>query len=162
MKKSLLSAILLTILIVAFTGCATIVSDSTYPVSITSDPNEAKITIRSSRNIAVYQGKTPAVVNLPSGDGFFKKASYTVTFSKPGFEDSIYTLTANIDGWYWGNILLGGIIGMLIVDPATGAMWQLDPQIFVEMKPIASNNSLSIMDINDIPDSWKNHLIKIS
>lgn len=30
-----------------------------------------------------------------------------------------------MDGWYWGNILFGGLIGMLAVDPATGAMYKL-------------------------------------
>lgn len=32
-----------------------------------------------------------------------------------------------MDGWYFGNILFGGLIGFLIVDPATGAMYTLKP-----------------------------------
>jgi len=30
-----------------------------------------------------------------------------------------------MSGWYWGNILIGGLIGMLVVDPLTGAMYKL-------------------------------------
>lgn len=33
-----------------------------------------------------------------------------------------------MNGWYIGNLLFGGIIGLLIVDPATGAMWTLIPR----------------------------------
>jgi hypothetical protein len=32
-----------------------------------------------------------------------------------------------VDGWYFGNLLFGGLIGLLIVDPATGAMYKLEP-----------------------------------
>ena len=33
-----------------------------------------------------------------------------------------------INGWYFGNIIFGGLIGMLAVDPATGAMYTLSPK----------------------------------
>jgi hypothetical protein len=42
-------------------------------------------------------------------------------------------LTSTIDGWYWGNLLIGGIIGMVFVDPLTGAMWKLDPFIYMQL-----------------------------
>ena len=32
-------------------------------------------------------------------------------------------LETRMNGWYLGNIIFGGLIGALIVDPATGAMW---------------------------------------
>ncbi|QYM78788.1 hypothetical protein K0B96_16015 [Horticoccus luteus] len=32
-----------------------------------------------------------------------------------------------MSGWYWGNILFGGLIGMIVVDPITGSMWNLSP-----------------------------------
>lgn len=34
-----------------------------------------------------------------------------------------------MNGWYLaGNILLGGLIGWIIVDPITGGMWTLSPE----------------------------------
>lgn len=40
------------------------------------------------------------------------------------------TLTYKLNGWYFGNILFGGAIGMQIIDPATSAMWKIkDPTI---------------------------------
>jgi hypothetical protein len=35
------------------------------------------------------------------------------------------TVTGSMSGWYFGNILFGGLIGMLAVDPLTGAMYVL-------------------------------------
>jgi hypothetical protein len=159
--KKLWGILFLVTVVVVLTGCATLFSQSTYPVSITSNPEKAKITITNMQNVVIYQGVAPAVVNLTAGDGFFKAASYIVTFSKPGYDDSIYNLKSNLDGWFWGNLLLGGVVGMLIVDPATGAMWKLDPHVSVNMIPQNSVSSLSIMDINEIPQKWKEHLIKI-
>lgn len=47
-------------------------------------------------------------------------------FSSPGYEEKVVPVIFELDGWYFGNILLGGVIGMLIVEPATGAMWKID------------------------------------
>ncbi|WP_174263189.1 CsgG/HfaB family protein [Citrifermentans bemidjiense] len=40
-----------------------------------------------------------------------------------------------MNGWYWGNIVFGGVIGLLIVDPATGAMWKMDDTLMVPLSP---------------------------
>jgi hypothetical protein len=40
-----------------------------------------------------------------------------------------------MDGWYIGNILFGGLIGILIVDPLTGAMWKLDDVVYGNLSP---------------------------
>jgi hypothetical protein len=37
-------------------------------------------------------------------------------------------LDSTLSGWYFGNILIGGLIGLLIVDPLTGAMYDLEPE----------------------------------
>lgn len=161
MKKIIL-AMCLVVSLFAFTGCATVVSDSKYPVTISSDPQDAKITITDKSNRVVYVGNTPANVTLESGAGFFSKASYTIKFEKEGYEPSIYTLTGTLDGWYWGNLLIGGVLGMVIIDPMTGAMWKLDPSVAIDLGQKRSSLSVSVMDIHDIPQQWKDSLIRIS
>ena len=37
------------------------------------------------------------------------------------------TLTRKTNGWVWGNIVFGGIIG-LIIDASSGAMYKLTPE----------------------------------
>ena len=66
-------------------------------------------------------------VTLELKRGYFKGKDYTVHFSKPGYVEHQVQLKRTIDPWYaLGNLLFGGLIGWLIVDPATGCMWTLD------------------------------------
>jgi hypothetical protein len=97
------------------------VSKSSYPLSINSTPSGAKLSITDKAGKEIYLGNTPATVKLKAGAGFFSRAEYQVRFSNPGYNDKTVPVIFDLDGWYFGNILLGGLIGMLIVDPATGA-----------------------------------------
>ena len=45
------------------------------------------------------------------------------------------SMSARLNAWYWGNILFGGLIGWLIVDPATGAMWKLKDEFTLHLSP---------------------------
>lgn len=61
--------------------------------------------------------------------------------------------------------MLGGVIGMLIVDPATGAMWTLDTsEINATLKKATTTETptLEILNINDVPENMKQHLVKIN
>lgn len=108
-------------------GCASIVSDSQYPVTVHSNPPGAEYQIRNRSGNVIHQGTTPSTVTLKSGDGYFKGARYNLQFTKEGYEQQSQTLDSSMDGWYWGNLLLGGGIGMLLVDPLTGAMYKMPP-----------------------------------
>jgi hypothetical protein len=54
---------------------------------------------------------------------------------------------------------------MLIVDPATGAMYKLDNAGITEnlsRTAPATSTSLHVLDKNQIPDSLQSHLVKIN
>lgn len=53
------------------TGCATIVSDSDYPVSIQSNPSGASFVIKNRKGNVITSGITPQVVLLKAGAGYF-------------------------------------------------------------------------------------------
>jgi hypothetical protein len=112
------------------TGCASIVKGSDQKVSFTSEPSDAKVVINDVRQgKEVEIGSTPFTTTLKRGAGYFKKARYNVTFEKPGYQTEAIVLEGTPGGWYiGGNLLFGGGMGWLIVDPATGAMWTLEPQ----------------------------------
>lgn len=161
--KNVIVLFLLAAIVISSNSCATILSKSVYPVQLNSNPDGAKVTVLNRDGIEVFRSTTPATAMLKSGDGFFKKASYRITFSKEGYADKTYPLTATIDGWYFGNILIGGVIGMLIVDPATGAMFKLDQQYIdgnLSSEGSASLDSpqLKIYDISEIPKEWVSKL----
>jgi len=155
-------------LITISSSCATIVSKSKYPVSIDSTPKGADITITNGKGEQVFTGKTPTLVRLKSGAGFFKNASYEIKISKDGFTSKTVQLKATLNGWYFGNLVFGGLIGLLIVDPASGAMYKLKQldvnETLTEAKTTAAveqTHQLRIYDINEIPESWKSRLVAI-
>jgi hypothetical protein len=150
---------------VLFSSCATIFSRTSYPVHINSNPQGADIRIVDTHGREVYNGITPASVKMKSGAGFFSRAEYRITFSKEGYTDKTIFITADIDGWYFGNILLGGLIGMLIIDPATGAMWKIDTEYVNETLSEAKTSSerkLEIIDLADVSDDLRRHLVRIN
>ncbi|WP_256730386.1 hypothetical protein [Pseudomonas sp. ANT_H12B] len=123
--------------LVAMSGCASIVSDSKPEVGIYSLPTTAKYSITNSRGIIVASGVTPGRVLLESGRGYFKGEDYKVTFRKEGYQESTVPMKTTVNGWYWGNIVFGGLIGMLIVDPLTGAMYTLPDDVTGRPSPLA-------------------------
>ncbi|MGQ7956478.1 hypothetical protein ACUTAF_01945 [Pseudomonas sp. SP16.1] len=138
--------------VVLLSGCASIFSEQTYPVQITSEPPRASIEIRDEDGNVVYNGSTPATVKLASSAGYFDGERYTVTFRKPGFDDEQFVIDSGVDGWYWGNILLGGVLGMLIIDPATGAMFNLPRKAAATMKPTVEA-AASALPVGAVPSA---------
>jgi hypothetical protein len=110
-------------------GCASIVSKSDWPVTVNSKPDGAVCTVRNKKGTVISKAVTPTIFTLKSGDGYFRSANYTLMFEKEGYQPATTELSTGLNGWYWGNIIFGGLIGMLIVDPATGAMWSLDESV---------------------------------
>ena len=149
-----------------FSSCAFIVRKISYPILISSTPSEAKIVIKDKKGIEIFSGLTPAAVKLKAGSGFFGKARYQVIFTKDGFIKKTVPVEFKIDGWYFGNILLGGLFGMLIVDPATGAMYKLETEFLnetlVQSTASVQKEELKVYVLNEIPAEWSNHLVEIS
>lgn len=142
-------------------SCASIVSKNTYPVNIQSTPSNAGFTVKDASGSIIHQGVTPSVVNLKASAGFFKPASYVLTFNKSGQSTRTHQISATMDGWYLGNILFGGIIGMLIVDPATGNMWAMEKSINVHLAD-QSTAGLTIKDINTLSVEDRKNLIPLT
>ena len=150
-------------------GCASIVSDSSYPVSITSTPSNISFEILNSSGQKIQTGTTPNMVMLDAGDGFFDGAEYTVVYKNNGKEIKRIALDSGVDGWYiFGNFFFGGLIGWLIVDPATGAMFTLPEGVLADLtnelntSTTANQTSLKIMDINNVPAPLRNQLVAVN
>lgn len=116
--------------------------------------------------LTVYQGTTPSIVTLTAAAGYFSPAKYQVEFTKKGCPTQTVPLTATIDGWYFGNLLFGGILGMVIVDPATGAMWKLPDNVNTSLTSVASIQSengktIRIVDRSFIPRELEAQLIAV-
>jgi hypothetical protein len=153
--------------LVALASCATIVSKTSYPVNITSNPSGCRVVVKKADGSVVHQGTTPATVTLSSRGGYFKPAKYTLEFSKPGLPSQNLALTAEMNGWYMGNILIGGLVGMLVVDPASGAMWSLPDNVNANLTPLASvsdgnGKTVAIVDRNVVPADIQSRLVALN
>lgn len=147
------------------TSCASIVSSSSWPLTVKSEPAGAQVQITNRNGISVFNGQTPAVISLKSGSGFFTSESYLVKITLDGYEEKTIPVKCTLNGWYFGNIVFGGLIGLLIVDPATGAMYRLETNNIDESLTTNATSktekALKIMDINDISQDMRKHLVSI-
>ncbi|MCZ7627552.1 MAG: PEGA domain-containing protein [Candidatus Methylomirabilis sp.] len=96
MKEARLAALLFAL--VALAGCASIVSGRTQEVSFTSNPEGATVTV-NGRII----GKTPLTANLQREKG------QSLAFSKEGYKTLSREFETDLNGWFWGNIVIGGL-----------------------------------------------------
>jgi len=113
---------------VLISGCASIVDGGAKTVRINSDPPGAKISVFDKNGNAITNQTTPASISLKRHSGYFSGEKYKLVLESPGFYPSEIYIQSSVNGWYFGNIVFGGLIGLLIVDPATGAMWTLSPR----------------------------------
>jgi len=105
---------------------------TTQEVGISSSPSDAAITINGQN-----MGTTPMILDLK------RKNSYMVRFELTGYENYETNLTRKTSGWVWGNIVFGGLIG-LVVDASAGGMYKLTPeQISAEMRGQSTENQIT-------------------
>lgn len=116
MKPTLLKLISGCLTIALFAGCASIVSGTTQPIKFSSDPSGADVRIDG-----VSRGRTPAELEIST------RSPHTVRIELAGYQTYETKLERKMNGWIFGNIFFGGIIG-LIVDASTGAMYGLTPR----------------------------------
>jgi hypothetical protein len=144
------------------TGCASIVGEKEQSVTINSSPSNADVLITDERSMEVHSGTTPSTVQLRKSDGsYFGGKSYTVEISKEGYESRTMMISSSPNGWYiGGNLIFGGFIGWLIVDPLTGAMYNLTPDTLnaslgESVVTTDSDSEITLVLVEDVP----NHMI---
>src|SRR5271167_4692773 len=97
-------------------ACATIIHGTRQEVGILSSPTGAEVWVDN-----VKMGETPVVAKLR------RKDTHTVKLILPGYQPYETTITRSVSGWVWGNIAIGGLIG-LGVDAVSGGMYKLSPE----------------------------------
>lgn len=147
MKKSIITCSLALTLL--FSSCATIISGSKQNVKFSSNPSSATIFIDE-----VEVGKTPFEIKLA------RKSEHAVLIKLEGYQTYQTTLTKKFNAWYIGNILIGGWIG-LIIDPITGAIYNLSPnEISAQMNVTTAFKNSNKNDVNiaialNVDPNWK-------
>lgn len=115
------------VLLVAFftSGCATVMSEGgQQKLTFNSEPAEATVIV-AGRVI----GKTPVSASVKRGK------DTPITIEKEGYKTHTAELSTTLNGWFWGNILIGGLLGST-TDGATGAIHEYAPnKYFVTLVP---------------------------
>ncbi|WP_193212728.1 hypothetical protein [Luteolibacter marinus] len=148
---------------VLLSSCATIITQASRDVSIQSNPSGLSFTVVNSDGETVGAGMTPQTVRLSARGGYFKPAKYTVQVKRSGKVLGTHQVSAGINGWYFGNILIGGLVGMLIVDPLTGAMYRMPKTITVDATSLAGEGprSLTIASIETLSPEQRATLVRL-
>lgn len=176
MQRSLLRTTLsLGAILLLLSGCATIFTGDSQTVRFSSEPSAVSFELIDSSGKVIHQGVTPAVVELKRGSGFFQSADLTLRASHGGRTTEMH-LDQKFAGWYLGNVIFGGLIGILVVDPATGAMWSFDENVHFDLEDPDANTGLeilsertrnpveggiSVLSLDDVPDALRSSLVRL-
>lgn len=133
-------------LVACLSGCSHIMNGSTQAVTFKSEPDGAALTITNRAGEKIHTGTTPATVTLARGAGYFQAETYTISLVKDGYAPKELKITGTMSGWYIGNLLFGGLIGMLAVDPVTGAMYIFPESINGKLEAAPAKTSLATPD----------------
>jgi hypothetical protein len=118
-------------------SCSSIINGSTEDLTVMASPSDATITIDS-----VYRGEGLFKVNVDRGK------VHTIEVSKDGYRTARIETGVDVAGWYWGNFLSWGIIGM-ITDLISRAAFGIDPDpVLVVLSPGTGKPDVRVHDTN--------------
>jgi hypothetical protein len=124
--QSLFRAALLA-LVACLPACASIVSGTDSTTYLETKPVDARC--RMHGQDFTREVVTPTSVPLPA-----KASPITVECNAEGYQRTIQQIEASHDGWVFGNLIFGGIVGG-VVDIARGAGKKFPPQMQVLLDP---------------------------
>jgi len=118
MRKCVKSLLLCSVVfwVSSATGCATIVSGTTKEITVTSNPAGARVTVDGGST----QITTPGKIILK------RDSRHVLTFAMDGCEPQTVTIEKKLNGWVFGNLLIGGAFG-IVIDIVSGSVNDLKP-----------------------------------
>ena len=122
----MLSIIYVVVLILATSGCATVIDGSSQLVTFNSSPNGARIYANG-----MEVGTTPLITSL-------KRSKTTMILAKNNcYEDQQLSLQTKLNTYFWGNILFYGGLFSSTTDYASDAMIEYSPNMYyITLNPI--------------------------
>ena len=114
---------------VMLSGCATITQGSSQSVSITCNVEGATVFLDDLKI-----GTTPF-------QGTIKKGKNTIRVEMDGYKTATVALQKKTDGWFWGNIIFGGLVGST-TDGISGAAYVYAPATY--QVDLQSNSQTSL------------------
>ncbi|MCP4146288.1 MAG: PEGA domain-containing protein [bacterium] len=112
--RQTISILILVSMIFTLTGCATLMKGQYSDLSVSSDPDGAKVFVNGK-----YAGMTPIKLELKAGE------MCTIEFKKDGYKTETREIKNKIGaGWLILDVVCG--IVPVVVDAITGSWYELD------------------------------------
>jgi hypothetical protein len=125
MLRKIISLSAVLCLVAVSTGCATIVAGGPDTAMVNSKPEGARVSLDG------YPcGTTPCTVT------FKRDCEGILTFEHPGYRKHMVDIDKTLNGWFVGNILFGGLIGIGIDLVASNQGKYPGDPVFVELEPV--------------------------
>jgi hypothetical protein len=136
LTKTIASVAIIVAVTFGLEACSSIFNGSMQKVTVNSSESGATVTIDGTNH-----GNTPATVSLKRGK------PHIIEVKKAGFDTYKVTTDNSITGWFWGNLLCGGLVGM-VIDLATGNAYDIEPDV-VNAQLVKSHASLNNINNGD-------------
>ncbi|GAN66971.1 hypothetical protein [Acetobacter orientalis] len=133
-------------------GCASIVSGGHQTISITTNPPGAKCAVYRDGIQIGSINSTPGSVTVSR-----KESDLTIGCLKEHYDFSNAQNTSDVNGWVFGNIGFGGLIGV-VVDMATGAVRAYDHKTTVDMIPLSDKIAAPV----GLPDQFPGPITRVT
>lgn len=132
MIRNLLSTLVLALVLVQVTGCASITSGKNQALTVQSTCGGAPLVDATCK---LTNSKGNWVVNTPGSVTIHKAyGDLNIACRKDGLTSTSGTFESSATGGVWGNIIAGGVIGYA-VDAGTGAGFDYPQSITVSFDP---------------------------
>ncbi len=127
-------------------GCASFMNSPITSVTIDSNPQNAQFVIEDHNGEVIHSGTTPADVSLRNSKAVFQRAQYVVRFESAGLSPQTTPLNATLSPFYFGNLLIlyPGVFGFLVIDPFTGAIYDLPDVHYVDLNTLNNEAATTI------------------
>lgn len=110
-------------------GCATVTKGTNQVITLHTDPEGATCDVTRELKIVASLNATPGQVHVDKAFG-----AIDVACRKAGHQPTDVRVDSEVQGWTFGNILIGGVIGFA-VDAASGAMREYPQFITLTLVP---------------------------
>lgn len=158
MARNIVLVAIMAMLLLFCASCASIVSSNESTTYIETFPDKAECELHGQDFSRIVS--TPNSIHLPA-----KSAPITIACKKEGYFTTSQALDTSMDGWIWGNLIFGGIIGG-VVDLARGAGQKFPPKFSMILDPMTFNSNAERNEYYDkrakaINDKWDEIIKKI-
>jgi hypothetical protein len=134
------------VVVLLFSGCAAITTGTTQPLSVTTKQSGVAIVGAScelTNGKGTYYVITPGTVTVSRSF-----SDMIVVCRKDPLPDANMTVKSSVKGMAFGNILVGGLVGV-IVDTSTGAAYDYPSSFELEMGKSVMIDARSIAKADD-------------